>query len=239
MATGYQGFKDERYANNPVWTQVDEYTATHLHNDKSLADALNAATANSDKHGLPSISVSEHQGKYLMLMARMKGAKHILEVGLLGGYSTIWLANSSPDVKITTVEYSEENARVASENLTNAGVIDRVEVIVGSGTDVLPQLVQEVKDDKRPPFDFFFIDADKQSNWIYVDCACKMASPKACIYTDNAVRRGKLITDPQSASNLGNRTMIENIGKDDRLDATVIQWVGDKSYDGFLVAIVK
>lgn len=240
MATGYAGFKAERYACDERWTYVDEYTGKNLHaRDKSLTDVLNQATANSDKYGLLPISVSEHQGKFLMLQARMKGAKHILELGLLGGYSTIWLANSSPSVKITTVEVNENNARVAKENLQNAGVLDRVEVIVGSGTDVMPQLVQEVKDGKRQPYDFTFIDADKMNNWPYINWFCQMAEPNAAIIVDNVVRQAKLVTHPDLEPNPGNRRMIENIKDDDRLDATVIQWVGDKNYDGFLMALVK
>lgn len=240
MATGYSGFKNERFEGDKRWTMVDEYTSENLHaRDKPLLDKLNQATANSDKNGLMPISVSEHQGKFLMLQARMKGAKHILELGLLGGYSTIWLANASPDVKVTTVEVDENSARVATENLKNAGVLDRVEVIVGAGMDVMPRLVQEVKDGKRQPYDFYFIDADKMNNWPYVDWSCQMATPGAAIIVDNVVRQAKLVTHTDVEPNPGNRRMIEHIKTDDRLDATCIQWVGDKSYDGFLLALVK
>lgn len=258
MTTGYQGFKDGTNEENPRWTDVDNYVSAKLNLDKQLNDALNHALENSDKHGLPSISVSEQQGKFLMLQARALGAKHILEVGLLGGYSTIWLANASPDVKVTTVEVSEENAAVARENLKYAGVADRVEIIVGAGVDVLPKLVEEVKADKREPYGFYFIDADKQNNWTYVYCACQMSVPRAAIYVDNVVRKGKLayeseddryvedeVIDDRLASEsnnyrvLGNRRMVENIGKDSRLDATVVQTMSDKTYDGFLYAVVK
>ncbi|KAF2092532.1 O-methyltransferas-like protein family 3 [Rhizodiscina lignyota] len=240
MSTGYSGFKHPGYEEDNRWTAVDNYTSKHLNTASKLNEALNNALKNSDAHGLPPISVSEHQGKFLMLQARMSGAKHILEVGLLGGYSTIWLANSNPDVKVTTVEVSEDNAAVAKENLKAAGVADRVEVVVGSGVEVLPRLVEEVKAGKRPPFGFFFIDADKQNNWTYVDNACEMALPKACIYVDNVVRKGNLAEESATDERiLGNRKMVENVGKDSRLDATVIQTVSDKNYDGFLFAVVK
>lgn len=238
MTTGYKGFKDSYNESDQRWTDVDTYTAKHLHNDKPLTDALDAAWKHSDDNGLPSISVSSHQGKLLSLLARAASAKHILEVGLLGGFSTIWLASTAPDVKVTTVEYSAEYAAVARQNLERAGLADRVEIIIGSGTDVLPKLVEEVKEGKRPRFDFFFVDADKKNSWTYADHAANMARKNGLLVVDNVVRRASTIYGDGEADK-GNRKLIENVGKDDRFDATVAQLVGDKSYDGWLVATIR
>lgn len=239
MTTGYHGFKQGYYESDQRWTDVDEYTSSHLHNNAAVNLAAEYALKNSDDNNLPSISVSSHQGKFLSLLARSTNAKNILEVGLLGGYSTIWLASASPAVKITTIEYSAKHAEVARKNFEHAGIADRVEIIVGSGTDVLPKLVEEVKAGKRPTYDFFFIDADKENNWTYVDCAANMARSNALIVVDNVVRRGSLAHQQSDDSRIrGNRKMVENVGKDARLDATVTQLVGDKSYDGWLIATV-
>jgi predicted O-methyltransferase YrrM len=166
-------------------------------------------------------------------------AKNILEVGTLGGYSTIWLANASPDVRVTSVEVDKHHAEVARSNVQHAGVADRVEVRLGPGIEVLPQLVEEVKNGKRDKFQFVFIDADKQNNWNYVDIALGMCDPGACIIVDNVVRRGQLAKDVTDPAVVGARKVVENIGKDDRLDGVVMQTVGEKSYDGFLFAVVK
>jgi predicted O-methyltransferase YrrM len=231
----------QSYENDTRWTAVDEYAFSHLHPSTSTpsTSVLDHALQNSKKEGLPDIAVSPSQGKYLQLQARLIRAKNILEVGTLGGYSTIWLANSTPDVKVTTVEVDAHHAEVARANIKNAGVADRVEVRLGLGIEVLPQLAQEVKDGKQAKFQFVFIDADKENNWNYVEVAIGMCDPGACIIVDNVVRKGKVAQDTEDPRVAGARRVIENIGKDDRLEGIVLQTVGEKNYDGFLFAVVK
>jgi len=231
------------YETDPRWTAVDQYSFLHLHPPSSTSPtnrSLDAALANSEKHGLPNIAVSPSQGKFLMLQARLLRAEHVLEVGTLGGYSSIWLASANPHIRVTTIEVDERHAAVARENLAIAGVDDRVEVIVGSGLDVLPKLVQEVQSGARGKFNLVFIDADKENNWAYVDLALDMCVKGACIMVDNVVRKGKLAnSETTSSSILGARKVVEEVGKDERLDGVVLQTVGEKNYDGFLMAIVK
>lgn len=232
----------QSYEQDPRWTAVDSYSLSHLHpssrttpSNETLAHAL----VNSKKEGLPDIAVSPSQGKYLKLQARLVKARNILEVGTLGGYSTIWMASASHDVQITTVEVNEHHANVAKANLEHAGVADRVDVRLGPGVEVLPQLLEEVKAGKRGKFQLVFIDADKQSNWNYVDMAIGMCDPGACIIVDNVVRKGQLANPDGDASTQGARKVVEAVGKDDRLDGVVMQTVGEKNYDGFLIAVVR
>ncbi|KAF2830088.1 O-methyltransferase [Ophiobolus disseminans] len=231
----------QSYEKDARWTAVDEYAFSHLHSSAKMpsTSALDHALSTSEKEGLPDIAVSPSQGKYLQLQARLVRAKNILEVGTLGGYSTIWLANASPDVKVTSVEVDKHHAEVAWSNVENAGVADRVDIRLGPGVKVLPQLADEIKAGKRGKFEFVFIDADKENNWNYVDIALGMCEPGACIIVDNVVRKGQLANDVSDPRVVGARKVVENIGKDDRLDGIVVQTVGDKNYDGFLLAVVK
>ncbi|KAF1852170.1 O-methyltransferas-like protein family 3 [Cucurbitaria berberidis CBS 394.84] len=232
----------QSYETDPRWTAVDEYAFSHLHPSSSTApstSALDHALKQQAAQGLPDIAVSPSQGKYLQLTARLARAKNILEVGTLGGYSTIWLANAGPDVKVVSVEVDEHHAQVARENIDHAGVGSRVDIRLGPGVSVLPQLAQEVKEGKREKFQFVFIDADKENNWNYVDVAVGMCEPGAVVIVDNVVRQGKLASDAADPRIAGARRVVENIGKDGRLDGIVVQTVGEKSYDGFLLAVVK
>jgi predicted O-methyltransferase YrrM len=233
--------RNQSHERDPRWTAVDEYAFSRLHPSLKTpsTSALNHALAASEKEGLPDIAVSPSQGKYLQLQARLVRATNILEVGTLGGYSTIWLANASPNVHVTSVEVDEHHAKVARANVKKAGVADRVDIRLGPGIDVLPQLAEEVKSGKRGKFQLVFIDADKENNWNYVDIALGMCDPGACIIVDNVVRRGRLAQDSDDPGVVGARRVVENVGKDDRLDGIVVQTVGEKSYDGFLVAVVK
>ncbi|OAK98348.1 O-methyltransferase [Phaeosphaeriaceae sp. SRC1lsM3a] len=226
---------------DPRWNAVDEYAFSHLHPDASIppTNILEHVRSASEKAGLPDIAVSPPQGKFLQLQARLSRAKNILEVGTLGGYSTIWLAHARPDTKVTSVEVNEHHANVARENVKYAGVADRVDVRLGPGIEVLPQLAEEVRSGKREKFQFVFIDADKRNNWNYVDIALEMCESGACIIVDNVVRSGRLALDLDDVSVQGARRVVENIGKDKRLDGMVLQTVGDKSYDGFLFAVVR
>lgn len=231
----------QSYEKDARWTAVDDYAFSHLHSSTKTpsTSVLDHALKTSEKEGLPDIAVSPSQGKYLQLQARLIRAKSILEVGTLGGYSTIWLANASPEVHVTTVEVDHHHADVARSNVEHAGVSDRVEICLGPGMDVLPRLAEDVESGKRNKFQFVFIDADKENNWNYVDIALGMCEPGACIIVDNVVRKGQLATNVADPRIAGARRVVENIGKDDRLDGIVVQTVGDKNYDGFLLAVVK
>ena len=176
------------------------------------------------------------------MQCKLIKAKHVLEVGTLGGYSTIWLASSSSDIEVTTIEVDEHHAKVARESIANAGLSDRVELIVGSGVDVVARLSAEVQQGKRPKFDFAFIDADKPNNWNYLRETTSMSRAGACLIVDNVVRRGTTANDELAKTDKaveGSRLVIEEAGRDERLDATLLQMVGEKNYDGMLICVVK
>ncbi len=220
--------------NQDLWTSVDRYTTEHLiPTDNQLADALQANAS----AGLPSIDVSPAQGKLLYLLARMQGAKRILEIGTLGGYSTIWLARAlPPDGRLITLELDPKHAEVAAANIHRAGLAPLVDLRVGPALDSLAKLHAE----NPAPFDLIFLDADKPNNPAYLDWAVRLSRPGTVIIGDNVVRDGEIIdpanTDPRV---IGTRLFIEKLGAHPQLDATVIQTVGSKGHDGFALAIVK
>ncbi len=226
---------------NPVWGAVDSYALPHSHpasrpNTKALADALAA----SREAGLPEISVSAAQGKFLALHCRAAGVSHALEVGTLGGYSAIWLASENPGLHLTTVEYNAVHVEVARRNIEAAGLSDRVDVVHGAGVDVLARLRDEVRAGTRPPFGFVFIDADKVNNWEYFQLAKQMVKPNSVICVDNVVRKGKLADlGNNEPVILASRLLVENVGKEPGVDSVVLQTVGEKSYDGWLWAVVS
>lgn len=196
--------------------------------DPDLVAALAASTA----AGLPQIAVSAQQGRFLWLLARAIGARRVLEVGTLGGYSTIWLARGlGPEGRVLTLEYEPRHAEVARANLDRAGVGGRVEVRVGAALDTLPGVT-------GAPFDLVFIDADKENNAAYVDHAVRLARPGAVILVDNVIRDGGILT-PADADARGTRRSLELLGEHPKLDAAAIQTVGVKGWDGFAVAVVK
>ena len=212
-----------------TWDAVDAYFE-----DLLLAPdpALDAAVVASRAAGLPEIAVAPNQGKLLNLMARAAGARRILEIGTLGGYSAIWLARALPEGgKLVTLEFDPKHAEVARSNLARAGLADRAEVITGPALDTLPKL--------SGPFDFIFIDADKQSYPDYFRWAVKLSRKGSLIVADNAVRDGKVAdaksTDPAV---IGTRRMVEAMGAEPRVEATALQTVGVKGYDGWAVALV-
>jgi len=211
------------------WAAVDHYIEGHL----LPADAaLDAATANSAARGLDDIAVAPVQGKLLHLMARMAGAKRILEIGTLGGYSTIWLARALPeDGELVSLELDPRNAVVARENIAAAGLSGRVKVLEGPALDTLPTLTG--------PFDFVFIDADKQNNAAYVEHAIRLSRPGTTIVVDNVVREGGVL-DADSADERikGTRALFDAVAAHPRLTATAVQTVGVKKWDGFLLGIV-
>ena len=217
-----------------TWNAVDEWLGEALRLDD---DVLLRVLAASREAGLPEIAVSAPQGRMLQLLAAQSGARRILEVGTLGGYSGICLARALPaDGRLVTLELDPRHAEVARRNFAMAGVGARVEVRVGRALDSLAALER----DKAAPFDFTFIDADKVSSAEYVDFAIRLSRPGAWIVLDNVVRDGAvLLADSTNESVQGVRRAIERMGRDPRIDATAIQTVGSKGYDGFALARVK
>ncbi len=214
-----------------IWSKVDDYYAPLVAQD----DALDSAVTESEKAGLPSIQVAPNQGKLLHLLAKIRGAKSILEVGTLGGYSTIWLARALPkDGKLITLEIDPKHAEVAKKNIARAD-IHNVEVRVGKAIDSLAAM----KKNHEGPFDLTFIDADKPSNLDYFLAALEMSKPGSVIVIDNVVRAGR-VTDGSSTdvNVVGVRRMRDALAKETRVSTTVLQTVGVKGYDGLVVALV-
>lgn len=216
-----------------VWHDVDDYFTTHLTPEDEV---LRAALRDSEAAGLPSIAVSAPQGKLLHLLAQIQGARTILELGTLGGYSTIWLARALPaDGRLVSLEYDPKNAEVARRNLARAGLDKVVEIRVGAALDSLPRLA----DENPPPFDLVFIDADKANNPHYVEWALRLTAAGSLIVVDNVVRDGRVADPDNPAPDVqGTRTALELIGRHPRLSGTAIQTVGRKGYDGFALARV-
>jgi predicted O-methyltransferase YrrM len=217
-----------------TWSAVDDYLEPLLTPpDSGLSHALQAAA----DAGLPAIQVPALQGKLLQLLVHISGAKRVLEVGTLGGYSTIWLARGLPDGgEVVTLEIDAEHARVATDNFAAAGVGGRVRLLLGPALESLPALAQEAGD----PFDLAFIDADKGNNPSYVEWAITLGRPGTVIVVDNVVRRGA-ITDATSTDDavVGTRAVLSLLATHPRLDATALQTVGAKGYDGFAIAVVR
>ncbi len=212
-----------------IWQDVDRYICDTLVKPDAVLDAALEA---SDAAGLPAINVSPAHGKLLWILARLVNAKRVLEIGTLGGYSTLWLARGmASGGRLVTLEALEKHATVARANIQRAGVAESVEVRVGKALDRLPSL--------QGPMDLTFIDADKQNNAEYFRWALQLSRPGALIVVDNVVREGKVV-DPQSrdASVLGVRKLNELLAAEKRVSATAIQTVGAKGYDGFTIALV-
>jgi predicted O-methyltransferase YrrM len=216
-----------------AWSSVDDYIAGHLiGHDPALETALVANAAG----GLPAIDVSAAQGKMLHLLARMAGARRILEVGTLGGYSTIWLARALPeDGRLVTLELEPHHADVARGNIAAAGLGDRVDLRVGPAIDSLDAMIAA----GEGPFDLIFIDADKPSNVAYLRAALALSRPGTTIIVDNVVRAGGVLdASSDDPSIRGTRALFEAVAAEPRLNATAVQTVGAKSWDGFLLAVV-
>ncbi len=211
-----------------LWTDVDRYLTAHLVPPDA---ALDAALATSATAGLPEIAVSPNHGKLLHLLAKIQGARKILEIGTLGGYSTIWLARAlAPGGHLVTLENDPRHADVARANLGNAGLGRIVQVRVGAALDTLPQLVAE----GRGPFDLIFIDADKVNTPAYFAWALTLSRPGSLIVVDNVIRDGA-VADASSTDQAvqGMRQFFELVRSEPRVEATAIQTVGIKGYDGF------
>ncbi|QEV17875.1 O-methyltransferase [Streptomyces alboniger] len=219
------------------WNSVDDYFTDLL---APADEALAAALRDSDAAGLPRISVSPNQGKLLQLLARTQGARRILEIGTLGGYSTIWLARALPaDGRLITLEYKQEHAEVARGNLARAGLDKLTEVRVGPALDSLAALGAEHAENPAP-FDLVFIDADKVNNPHYVEWSLKLTRPGSLIVLDNVVRGGAVTdaADPDPSVR-GTRAALDLMARHPELEATAIQTVGTKGYDGFALARVR
>ena len=216
-----------------TWTAVDDYIVESLLEADPVLDA--ALKANSER-GLPAIDVSPAQGKLLNLLVRMSGAKRILEIGTLGGYSTIWLARAlPPGGKVVTLELEPHHADVARNNLKTAELSELVDLRVGPALETLAALSAE----GTAPFDFIFIDADKPNNRHYLSWAVRLSRPGTVIVCDNVIRDGAVLDEDGRDANVeGARAAFSFIGDSNRLDGTAIQTVGAKGYDGFVIAIV-
>jgi predicted O-methyltransferase YrrM len=216
-----------------LWTEVDNYIGDLLvPRDAALAAALKA----SEVAGLPGIQVSPTQGKFLHLLARLMGARNILELGTLGGYSSIWLARALGDKgRLVTIESNPKHAEVARDNLAFAGLSDRVELRVGSALEVLPLLAQQ----GRGPFDLIFIDANKSNMPEYFDWALQLSRPGSLIIADNVIRDGKVVEAASTDADIqGVRRFNEQVAAEKRVSATELQTVGSKGYDGFAMVLV-
>ncbi|EME87261.1 uncharacterized protein MYCFIDRAFT_147929 [Pseudocercospora fijiensis CIRAD86] len=229
---------------NEIWTAVDHYVKEHLitAKDSPYHEALNFALENQKQEGLPDIAVSTLQGKFLSLQCMILDAKNVLEVGTLGGYSAIWLASAGPEVKVTSVEVEAKNKATAEKAISHAGLSERVEILLGPGMEILPKIRKEVEAGTRPLFDFVFIDADKQNNVNYLNEAVQMCRSRAVIVVDNVVRRGNVASEEVARVDeriAGSRKVIEAAGAHPRLRSTVVQTVGEKNYDGFMLCVVK
>lgn len=217
----------------PTFDAVDEYFGALVPEDVALVETRAAAVA----AGLPDIAVAPNQGKLLHLLAQTAGARRILEIGTLGGYSTLWLARALPDDGVLlTLEIDRVHARVAADSLEQAGVGDRVEVLVGPAADTLDRLIAEGTE----PFDLVFVDADKQSLARYTEQSLALSRPGTLIVVDNVVRAGGVIDPGHTDDRVqGVRRMVELLTGHPRLDATVVQTVGSKGYDGFALLRVR
>jgi predicted O-methyltransferase YrrM len=220
-------------AGQAVWTKVDKYFCDLL---APCDDKVDAALEANESAGLPAIDITRLQGKFIDFLVRLCGARRVLEIGTLGGYSTIWLARALPaGGHVVTLELDPHHARVARGNLRNAGVEERVDVRVGPANDSLAAMVKS--DAER--FDLIFIDADKQGYPQYLEWAMKLSHVGTVIVADNVVREGKVIDEKSDDENVqGVRRFTELLAAEPRLSATVLQTVGSKGYDGFALAVV-
>jgi predicted O-methyltransferase YrrM len=216
-----------------VWSAVDDYvTRLLVKADPALESAVEATA----RAGMPAIAVSAPQGKLLALLAQIIGARRILEIGTLGGYSTIWMARAlPPDGRLISLEVDPRHAEVATANLAAAGVDKVTEIRIGPALETLPKLAEEA----AGPFDLVFIDADKANIPEYLDWSIRLARPGTVIVVDNVVRDGALLDDSgQKPDVVGVRRLHEMLGTDHRVSATTIQTVGAKGYDGFTLGVV-
>jgi predicted O-methyltransferase YrrM len=216
-----------------LWTEVDRYLGNLL---APADEHLKAAQKANRKAKLPPIGVSPLQGKFLQVLVKMTQAKRVLEIGTLGGYSTIWMARALPeDGRIVTLEFDPRHAEIARANLHSAGLLKRVDVRVDRALDSLPRLAKS----GAGPFDLIFIDADKENNPQYLEWALKLSRPGTVIVVDNVARHGRVIRAGSTEKDIqGTRRCLEMMAAEPRLSATALQTVGIKGQDGFAIAVV-
>lgn len=214
-----------------LWARLDEYYDSHLVRED---DALTTARRTSRDAGLPDIAVAANQGKFVQLLAQLVGARRILEIGTLGGYSTIWLARALPrDGRLVTLEYEPAHAEVAGANIARAGLEAVVDIRVGEALQSLPELVGQ------DPFDLVFIDADKANNPHYIEWSVRLGRPGTLIVVDNVVRGGQVLDPRVDAPDVvGTRRAVELVGSHPRLDGVALQTVGVRGWDGMMLARV-
>jgi caffeoyl-CoA O-methyltransferase len=220
--------------NNKLFEDVDHYISNLLAYED---DALLAATKSLEEAGMPAISVSPNQGKFLQIMALLCNAKNILELGTLAGYSTIWMARALPkEGQLITLEYDPKHAAVAQKNIERAGLASQVDIRVGKALDILPQLY----DEKAGPFDMIFIDADKPPYAEYFQWALRLSRPGTLIIADNVIRDGQVLdAAPADDRVVGAQRFNNVLGASNAVTATIVQMVGVKEYDGMALAVVK
>lgn len=220
--------------NEQTWHAVDEWFCERL---VGHDPALDAALEASARAGLRAINVAPNQGKFLYLLARIHGARRILEIGTLGGYSAIWLARALPaDGSLVTLEAVAANAAVARANLAAAGASDKVTVVEGMALDSLDRML----DNGVAPFDFVFIDADKSNNPHYLERVLKLSRPGTVIVADNVVREGRVADQAHREDDVvGVRRYVDRLAQDARLESTALQTVGSKGWDGFAITVVN
>jgi predicted O-methyltransferase YrrM len=220
----------KRLETDALWTAIDNYLSDHLVDGD---DALDAALDASEAAGLPPINVASNQGKLLWLLGRAIGARRILEIGTLGGYSTIWLARGlAPDGRLITLEANPGYAEIAQANIARAGLDRQVELRVGRALDLLPALASE------DPFDLVFIDADKPNTPAYFEWAVKLSRPGSFIVVDNVVREGAILEQKGDANVQAMRRFFELAASEPRVSGTALQTVGSKGHDGLAILLV-
>jgi len=216
----------------PQWADVESYLSATVAGEDEILAGIRARTVGA---GLRPIEVSATDGALLALWCRLIGATRVLEIGTLGGYSATWFARAVGEQgSVTTLEVDPHAAAVAEENWRTAGVADRVEVVVGLAVDTLASLIGADVD----PYDLVFIDADKKNNPTYLNAALALTHPGSLIVIDNVVRGGRIVTGSEDSDVIGTRRVLEMLGSDPRLQATAVQTVSSKGWDGFAVAYV-
>jgi predicted O-methyltransferase YrrM len=216
------------------WEQADQYFSEKLIGEDSIMESI---LKRNKESGLPEIDVSPNQGKFLHLLVKMTGARRILEIGTLGGYSSIWMGRALPENgELVTLEYSEKHAKVAEKNIRSAGLENKINIMTGPALVTLPKL----KEKGDSAFDLIFIDADKSNNPHYLNWALELSRAGTVIICDNVVRKGNVIDEnSEDPSIKGTRQMIDMLSNNSRIDSTAVQTVGSKGYDGFVMGIVK
>jgi predicted O-methyltransferase YrrM len=220
--------------NTELFSKVDNYISSLLAVED---EALKNTIASLNNNGIPQQSISPNQGKFLQVLIKACNAKNALELGTLGGYSTIWIARAlAEDGKVITLEFDEHHAKVAQENIDNAGLSHKVEIMVGKALDILPSLIA----DQIAPFDFIFIDADKPPYAKYFEFALKLARKGTIIVCDNVIREGKVLDKNSDDEKVkGVQILNEMLSENNKVTSIILQTVGVKEYDGMVVAVVN